>query len=203
MLSALERERIVKEKLYWDYRENITIDVTASTGVNKSIVYKTPDSTFASGRHDFIANLGYSEDEVTSITLSLSGRGQYKIKDINVYCIPMYDYPDKVSALMKSALDNIKVENDAVTGTIELEQPKILVMAIPYSVGWKANIDGLNVPVMVANERYLGIEVPEGSHYITFSYSTPYKKLGALISVLGILIFGGVVFYFEKMSLEK
>ena len=110
----------------------------------------------------------------------------------------MDDYPDKIEKLKENTLQNISMGMDSVSGDITLDKTMVLVMAIPFSKGWKAYIDGACTPVMTANERHLGIIVPEGYHEILFTYSTPYKYQGVWFSLAGTIIFIITIVFTER-----
>ena len=50
-------------------------------------------------------------------------------------------------------------------------------------------VDGTKQPLLTANACFLAVSLEEGKHDIVFSYKTPLVEEGALISLLGIVIF--------------
>lgn len=61
--------------------------------------------------------------------------------------------------------------------------------------GWKAYVDGVEVPIYNVNNLIQGAEVPAGTHQITFIYDPIDVKLGAFISLLGVLLCCFFLFY--------
>ncbi|MDX8554049.1 YfhO family protein [Tenacibaculum sp. 1B UA] len=61
---------------------------------------------------------------------------------------------------------------------------------IYYKDGWKAYIDGENVPYYRVNYILRGLNVPVGKHTITFKYEPAIIKTGSLVSLLcyGLLV---------------
>jgi hypothetical protein len=64
--------------------------------------------------------------------------------------------------------------------------------------GWKATIDGKEVPILKTNYLLRGLEIPAGKHVVEFTFSLPkfeksntYARIGGIIIVL--LILGGIV----------
>ena len=49
--------------------------------------------------------------------------------------------------------------------------PQFLVFSENNLPGWKAYIDGKNVPIYIAGSVYMGIAVPEGEHAVMFEYT--------------------------------
>lgn len=197
-LPSDDRASVLYKKLYWRSSKDVSLKAESSFGRVNVLDYKPEDAVFSNDRHDYILNLGYQKEPVTSITITFPLRGVYTIKDIQVFCIPMDDYPDKIEKLKENTLQNISMGIDSVSGDITLDKTMFLVMAIPFSKGWKAYIDGVCTPVMTANERHLGIIVPEGYHEILFTYSTPYKYQGVWFSLAGTIIFIITIVFTER-----
>ena len=105
---------------------------------------------------------------------------------------------EKIDALQRNTLQNIRLGTDEVRGELTIDTPQLLCMAIPYSPGWKASVDGTEAPVLIANERYLGVSVPAGSHTVEFRYRTPYKYGGLALSLAGVTALAAVVLVTEK-----
>ena len=195
MLSRNEQISMRKDKLYWDEIQDVAIEIKNSEGLKKSFLYKQPDSSFSSGRHDFIVNLGYTKKPVSSITITFPSRGIYSFKSLDVYGIPMEGFKEKIQGLRENTLKSIAFGTDYVRGKITLSSDKLLCLATPFSTGWRAYVDGHEVEVHCVNERYPGIVVPEGTHKIRFRYHMPYKKEGFLLSILGIAALIALLLY--------
>ena len=174
------------------------ITVESSEKVKRSLSYAAPNTTSSSGQNDYIINLGYREKPVTSIEITFLKRGVYTFKNLCVYSVSMDGYAEKIGALQRNTLQNIQLGTDEIRGELTIDMPKLLCMAIPYSLGWKASVDGTEASVMVVNERYLGVSVPAGAHTIEFRYSTPYKYAGLALSLTGAAAFAAVVLVTEK-----
>ena len=187
--SQRAQYNIRKEKRYWFSAKDAHITATTSAGNKNSFIYRHPDSPITSGRHDFIVNCGYIEEPVTSITINLQERGIYSFDSLKVYEIPMEGFEKKTAKLRENTLQNIALGTDTLTGDITLGKEKLLCLAVPYSKGWEAFIDGRKTKVYNVNVRYQGIVVPSGEHAIEFRYHMPYKKTGTVLSLLGLAVF--------------
>lgn len=189
LLNVTEKKDIRNEKKNWEYVNTAGITFESSGGVRKSLSYVPPEGTFSSGRHDYIVNLGYSEEGVTTITITFPYCGVYTFDDLTVYSIPMDKYAEKIGRLKENVLQDVQFGIDTVSGNISLEDDQLMCLAIPFSEGWKAYIDGREEETYCLNERYVGVVVPAGRHNVRFHYSEPYKKTGCLVSVMGIAAF--------------
>ena len=187
-LRYSDREAICKEKLYWEPRLRTELNLTASTGINNNLTYDTEEYSWYNNRHDFIMNMGYSSDKITRITISFSDIGTYSFDSIEVICQPMENYVSQIMELRKNVLENVTIGTDSITGTITLDNPKILCFSIPYSIGWKAKVDGTEIPIYQANMMYMGIPLDTGEHDISLEYTTPFKKEGIYVSCGSLLI---------------
>lgn len=194
LLTRNRQIAVRKEKEYWDPVTEVYITFQCSTNI-KTLGYKQPEFHFSSGRHDFIVNLGYSQDPVSSITITLPERGKYSFDDLRVYCVDMKEYPEKIGQLQEHQLSDIETGIDWISGKADLDRKMILCVVVPYSKGWKGYIDGSESEVFLVNDHYLGMSVPEGEHDIFFRYSTPFKVYGFIISAIGLLLLCAVALY--------
>ena len=102
----------------------------------------------------------------------------------------MKDYGNKISTLKEDVLENIQTGTNCFSGSIALNQPKLLCLPIPYSDGWEAFVDGKKADLYKANLMYMALELDAGRHNILLKYHTPLLKAGTCISVISVLLFG-------------
>jgi uncharacterized membrane protein YfhO len=178
-----------KERLFWTDPNIVSLKLMTSSGLSKTIDYYTEDYTWYLDRHDFTVNLFYSEDTVSSLTLTFSSPGVYSFDSIEIFCQPMDSYADQISLLKSSGLENLDLGTNTVSGTITLDKPEILCFSIPYSDGWTAYVDGEEATLYKANMKNMAVVLDEGTHSVVLSYHTPYLKQGAIISACGCAIF--------------
>ncbi len=198
LLTPDERAEARRLKILHTPATSVDLDMLTSAGEKRSMRYITEEDSFTSGRHDYIVSLGYHEEPLTSVSVTLPERGIYSLSTVRVYCIPMDDYPEKVAALRENSLQDIRYGVDSLSGTVSRRQPGVLCVAIPYSDGWTAFIDGQEAALQPANERYLGVPVPAGDHTVTLRYSRPYKKAGFVLSLVGLAAFAGLIVFTER-----
>jgi len=68
----------------------------------------------------------------------------------------------------------------------------LLVISEIFYPGWKAYVDGQSAPIMPANGILIAVPVPNGSHKIELTYDPDSWKIGAGISLLSLLVWGGL-----------
>ena len=181
-LSVTERENIRRDKRLWNDPASTCLTFTASDGRKKEMTYYTKYDSCYSGRHDFMVNLGYAQEARTSVVISFGRTGIYPFDALRVECLPMDDYVQQLSNRTEAVLEHVEIGTDEVTGEISLKKPKLLNLAIPYSKGWSAFVDGTETKLHRSNVMYLALELGAGKHTIRLVYHTPWMKEGLCIS---------------------
>ena len=77
-------------------------------------------------------------------------------------------------------------EPGRISVAVETAESAILVVGDAVYPGWRARIDGVEVPLMRANMLFKSVLVPAGAHEIVFSYEPNAFSLGARISVASL-----------------
>lgn len=189
LLSHIAKKNIRKEKLFWTAPTSAQLTLKASSGTSKALAYHTNDYSWYSDRHNFTINLGYTEEAPTSVTITFSNIGIYTFDSIDITCQPMDNYIDMINALKQDTLINTAITTNKVSGTISLNESKLLCLSIPYSVGWKAYVDGNEADLYPTNIMYMGLNLDAGEHTIELIYKTPLLQEGIYISVIAAGVF--------------
>ena len=201
-LSVDEKINILKNHfLYFDGNREVKIGLHFQCDdLKKSIKHLLPYNNVYAGIHDYVINLGYHEEPVTSVEIKFNDPGIYTIDNMTLYCRPMSEYPQEIAALKRNVLENESIGEDLVSGSINLNEPKILYLSIPYSHGWSAKDNGVPVKIYRANDMYMALALDKGSHSIELEYKTPYFREGLLLSIIGVLLF--IMFLFIEQILK-
>ncbi|MDP8923677.1 MAG: YfhO family protein, partial [Chloroflexota bacterium] len=79
--------------------------------------------------------------------------------------------------------------------TIDASSPVggYLVLTDPYFPGWRAFVDGDEVPIRRADYLFRAVELPPGEHRIQFVFDPPYLGLGLILSQAGLALGLGTV----------
>ncbi len=166
----------------------------------KELKYYTPHYRFYVGKENYDVCLGYSEDGFTKVTVGFNTIGRYSFDELAVVVQELDYYTEGVAELKEDVLENVNIGTDSITGTVSVDESKILCFAVPYSNSWKAYVDGVEQPVYKANVMHTAIEVPEGEHEIELRYTSADMKLGTVMSFCGfLLLFAlGVWYYISR-----
>ncbi len=114
----------------------------------------------------------------------------------------MDGYTAKVDALRADSLQNVKFGTNKVTGSLNASADEVLCVAIPYSDGWTAYVDGEETETFTANGQYIGLNVSKGEHKVELRYSRPWKNLGYASTALGMVILAAYI-VFERIKKAK
>ena len=161
----------------------------------KTLFYKTPYNQFYSGWHNYLVNLGYSDEGRCRIKITLTAKGRYTFDSLKVICQPMAAYAERSARLAaESMTDNelhrnpLSLMTNRITGTISAVEDSYLVMNIPYDKGWSVYVDGEKRVPEKANIMFLGTPINAGTHSIELRYHPPGLVPGVLMAVAGIAI---------------
>lgn len=182
--EASERPFYLREKTQYDMRFYYE-------GRRKSL-RQSDKYTFSTYfyRENMFVNLGNTENGSDEIFIQFKDTGKYKIDDITVFALSVDEAKDLELADEKrqQVLDIEVFEDERIEGTIERDDPGILVTTIPYEKGWTVSINGEEVETMKANIGFIGVPVEAGESEIVFTYQNPYLKAGEMISLVGIVL---------------
>lgn len=143
--------------------------------------------SFMIGRQT-VLNMGtYATKLPKKLGVKFSGNGTVTAT-VKVYAVNLgNNYQKAVKTIQQNALTNVKKTTNQVTANYNHQKVGIVTTTIPYSTGWSAYVDGKKVAVIETNYGFVGFNAPAGKHSVKLVYTTPGLKLGAILSVLGIL----------------
>lgn len=183
ILDSREGELYVKIN---NMKMNDTLTSDINVG-NKKIQIRDYNSVYYIGKDDYLIHVNIPENNEIIITFSKSGR--FEIGSIQVYWYPLDLFKYQFSQLEKNVLNNVQIGNNQIAGEISLEENKIMFLSIPYDSAWKAEVDGVEVPLYKANVGFVGIPLEKGDHKINLEYTTPGIGVGAIVSMIALLTF--------------
>ena len=120
--------------------------------------------------------------------ICLDNAASYRFERVRVVALPLGSYREAAEARRAEGLENVALGNDRLTGTIAVPGDRVLQIAVPFSDGWRAWVDGVEQPVFRCGGLYMGIAIGAGEHEIEMRYVTPGLKAGAAISIGAALL---------------
>ena len=188
---------------YWRYHvlngsPDISFKLNVGSKFGTATIEQARQSTLSLFKHvtNSTLNIGYYDGKLpTSLTFQPSKLGTYKLKYRVVAEKLDNNYYREVKTLQRHRLEDVKFKRNQVQGTIKTTRPGVLTSSIPYSTGWSAKVNGKKATTLRTNQAFLGVYLPAGTHHVTFSYELPGIKLGALLSLIGLVwtILAGII----------
>lgn len=81
------------------------------------------------------------------------------------------------------AAEVVLSESDRVVVAVRSDRGGYLVLTDAYYPGWRAFVDGVEVPVLRANELFRAVHLEPGTHRVEFVFDPPSVRLGAAVSL--------------------
>jgi len=82
-------------------------------------------------------------------------------------------------------------EAERVVLALEVQSPGWLVLADRWTDGWKASLDGRDVPVLCANHAFRAVRVAPGDRRLEFRYEPPSWRQGWILGLSSALLCAG------------
>jgi hypothetical protein len=116
-------------------------------------------------------------------------------RDIDAIEIETTALTDRLVSLPTAEPGQARIGNDRpgkIDVVTEAGSRQLLVVSESYHTGWQASVDGRRVPVVRVNGDFMGCVVPEGSHRIKLRFRPQGQRIGACLSVLGLVLMTAV-----------
>ena len=110
------------------------------------------------------------------------------VDGIKLYAFQTNEYVTAAQNLMNNAWDSVDYDYNWISGTMNAKFDGVFQLAVPYSSGWKAYVDGKEVEVFKSGVKYMGIEITTGEHDIRFEYTTPGIIPGTVLSIMCLMM---------------
>lgn len=115
-------------------------------------------------------------------------KGKYRIKNINIYTINYNDIRTISQKVTPLKIDKSKTKGDNIYGTIDVKEDSYFTLSIPYDKGFEIYVDNKKTDYEEVNKSYIGFSIKKGKHDIRIKYTSPFKKISLIISVIGTII---------------
>ena len=177
-------------------------EITAGCGEAKDNVFVfTEKDIYAEDRREHMLNLGINNDS-NEIRLTFSNPGVYTFDECLIVAQPV-NMIDELTDKLRIDYENETCNTNSFSVKVNNDRQRMVCLSIPYSKGFKAFIDGVEVPLYRINTMYMGVMCSEGKHIIRLQYTTPYLKIGIKASVIGIIMFAAVAYYYAAKKHKK
>mgnify|MGYP003296958065 CR=1 FL=1 len=90
--------------------------------------------------------------------------------------------------LKNTAAYYFKTDKYGFTAKVSRQKDSLVFFSVPYDKGWKATVNGKAAEIEKVNVGFMAVKVGNGESEIRFAYETPGLEIGAVITVLFVLI---------------
>ena len=188
-------------------KESFTISTNSSFDfyVKSGSVLKTaramaPSYPWYYGRENYLFCLGCQDEDRNSIKFGIPAFGVFKLESVELYALPMDNYPEQAEKLRQEQLKNVVLGTNELSGTIDITGNKILCITVPCEDGWTAYVDGQKAEILRANYAFTGLNLSEGHHEIVLKYHVPYLAEGVIVSLASLCITAALFVVLKKKS---
>lgn len=114
-------------------------------------------------------------------------KAYYKLGNIKVLAFPKEELEKEKESMIPASIE--KINQDKIKAKVTVDEKRTVNIAIPYDKGFKITVDGKKIAYKESIQNTIIFKMDKGTHQIAISYEAPWKKLGIIISMIGILIF--------------
>lgn len=103
---------------------------------------------------------------------------------------------ERMARLDPNASAHIQTDNpEEIVIQTNNVQDSYLVLNDSFYPGWQASVDGEPSAIFRANGLVRAVAVPAGSHTVEFVYDPMSVKIGALVSLMTLVVVGGILIF--------
>lgn len=147
-------------------------------------------------------NLGvYQEDETIKFVVKIDGRNNLVMKKPKVVLLNLDVYKEIMQDLQDQGVQ-FQMHKRFATAQVNFDKAENIFTTIPYDKGWTLKIDGHKQKIKTVNDGFIQIHVPKGKHKIELSYFPPGLKIGMILFVSCLIIFGIFDFWYERRKVK-
>lgn len=107
------------------------------------------------------------------------------------------DWQTAAATRREQAPQSFTRDADGFNAVYQLEGERFAWFSVPHEPGWRAFVNEQEVPIIDALSL-MAIYIPEGKSTVRFSYETPGLKRGLVLSVVGLIFCGYLLFLNRK-----
>lgn len=180
-------------------KQSFDITVNDERIVGSMIHNRASDWPWAYYNDHYTIPLGFHENGVKTLEFI----SPFEYENMYVSAVPSSFLTQAYDELTKETLRDVTLSPNTLSGNITVSDNKILSVNMIHSDGWKAYVDGVNVPVYKANGVFLGIPLEKGTHAVRLEYTSPMLAEGIAVSAAGLVVFIVLLVFSRKKTGKK
>lgn len=126
-----------------------------------------------------------SNNDLSKLNISFS-KGKYILSNVKFYVI---DNKNILKSFDNLDVDMDKTKGDTISGNINVTSSGYFNLSIPYDNGFNIYVDEKLVSYEKTDLDFIGFKIDKGEHSIKVEYKSPFKNIGVVLSLIGILLF--------------
>ncbi len=132
-----------------------------------------------------------------NITISFEP-GTYNLSNFETYILDIANLDKAIKNFDKLIVNPIKKKEEILNGKINVLKDGYFMFSIPYDKGYTVTLDNQVIDYERVDDNYIGFPITAGTHKVSISFNAPGKVLGMILSIIGFIT-TGVIIYLEKM----
>ena len=144
----------------------------------------------------------FNPNEVISVTFNFMETDTISFDYPNFYTLNTQNYQVAMNAINQKDVQ-VTSSSNTVTADYNSNQNASLFFTLPYDKGWTATINGEKVPIHKAQEGFMVVNIPKGQGKVILTF-VPYGfKLGLIISILSLSLFGAYNLFMSRTKSQQ
>ena len=167
--------------------DKVYISITAGEKTQR-VSYHTRSNTLYGAKDSFVVRLPNLEGE-QEVSISFDQKGTYCFEELSLQSIDLAAASELIDGLSANGYSQLSTGSNTYDFSFVVPRDHCYAyFRLPFSSGWSATVDGAPATVMRANYGFLVVPVDKGNHDIVLTYETPGLRVGAALSVLGVML---------------
>ncbi|MGI6721855.1 MAG: YfhO family protein [Anaerovoracaceae bacterium] len=119
-------------------------------------------------------------------------KGKYTVSGVQCRSFDYEDYLSWRHQLQPWHVKKQKSYGNSMSGTITSARGGRMVIVIPWDAGYTFRVDGKQVPCQKTSDGWISLQLPAGTHRVSFVFHAPWKREALAISAAGCALAVGV-----------
>jgi len=168
--------------IFIDLIVNNTQD-SSSIKINNQIKYLSKSNTYKQQEQ-----LSYilANQEQDKLYISFEP-GTYNISNFQIYTLDNANIDNSIKNFDKFEINPIRKKNEIFNGKINVVKDGYFMFSVPYTKGFIIKLNNKSINYEKVDNKYIGFPIKEGTHKISVSFKAPGKKLGTILSLVGLI----------------
>lgn len=124
-------------------------------------------------------------------------KGTYKLGNISIRTVDFNLLENINSYIDAFIFDKDKTKGDKIVGSINVKNNGYFTLSTAYDKGFSIFVDKKQITYDRVNGSFIGFKIDSGEHNIEIIYKAPFKNIGGIFSIMGIVLLIFVV-WFER-----